>query len=160
MRALPAAVLATALLAVAGCGGGDGDGAPKGFTKLGTVSGVPVYVQLTADGFTVNTRVVDDELGCEGSAPLNADGYTELCNTQTPDTYVYAAAFPRANPTPHLCDGRTYRKVKATRLAGKTDWRFDVVAAVGREPTFLTICPEDLLGVTPSATPSGAPSAP
>ena len=144
MRVVLSATLAGALaVLLVGCGGSK---APAGYTELGKVGGVPVYVQLSKDGFTVNTRFVDDELACEGSAPLNKDTFTELCNTQTPDTYVYAAAFPRKNKTPHLCDGRTYKKVKATRLKGKADWSFDVIAAVGHAPTFLTICPEDLLG--------------
>jgi hypothetical protein len=145
--AAPAVALVAVLPLLAGCGGDDEPEAPAGYAELGAVAEVPVYAKVSEDGFTVDVRLVDDELGCEGSAPL-VEGLilTEVCNTQTPTTYVYAAALPRNAQTPKLCDARSGEPAAGTRLAGAEEWTIDFVVAVGREATFVMPCPgENLL---------------
>ena len=134
--------LAATTMLLAGCGGEDAPKVPAGYASLGSVDGVPVYGRVSKDGFTVDVRLVDDELGCDGSAPL-IDGLllTEVCNTQTPDTYAYAAALPKNAQTPKLCDARSGAPATGKRLAGPKDWKFDLLVAVGREPTFVMPCP-------------------
>lgn len=124
------------------CGGDDEPEVPAGYSDLGRVDDVPVYARVSEDGFTVDVRLVDDELGCDGSAPL-IDGLllTEVCNTQTPDTYAYAAALPKNAQTPRMCDARSGEPASGTRLEGPEAWKYDLVVAVGRKATFVVPCP-------------------